>query len=144
MTRFVFRLEPVLGWRKAQLEAEEFRLKQMLAERERLEREIADVEAARLEAERQVRGAEVVAATDLWALGAYRKAAGARAEAMARRLAEHAAGIRAQRERIGVARQRCRLLERLKERRLADWLYANGREMENFAGDAYLARWNTP
>jgi hypothetical protein len=39
------------------------------------------------------------------------------------------------------ARRRCRLLERLKERRWAEWQSAAGRELDELAADSYLAQW---
>ena len=40
------------------------------------------------------------------------------------------------------ARRRCRLLEKLKERRLAEWRAAAEREIEALAAEAFLTRWN--
>jgi len=42
------------------------------------------------------------------------------------------------------ARPRLRLLERLKERRLAEWTAACDREMEEVASESYLAQWGRP
>jgi hypothetical protein len=33
------------------------------------------------------------------------------------------------------------LLERLKERRLAEWTWARDRELEEVASESYLSRW---
>ena len=41
------------------------------------------------------------------------------------------------------ARRRCRLLERLKDRRLAEWSKARDRELEELASESFLARWQT-
>ena len=40
------------------------------------------------------------------------------------------------------ARRRCRLLERLKERRLAEWTAERDQELEEMAAETYLARWS--
>jgi hypothetical protein len=40
------------------------------------------------------------------------------------------------------ARRRCRLLEKLKERRRAEWEKARDRELEELASESFLARWN--
>jgi hypothetical protein len=40
------------------------------------------------------------------------------------------------------ARRRCRLLERLRERRWTEWQQARDRELEELASDSYLARWS--
>jgi hypothetical protein len=39
------------------------------------------------------------------------------------------------------ARRRCRLLERLKERRFTEWTATRDREVEEIAAESYLARW---
>jgi hypothetical protein len=40
------------------------------------------------------------------------------------------------------ARRRCRLLERLKERRKGEWDIAFNRELEAVAAESFLAQWN--
>jgi hypothetical protein len=40
------------------------------------------------------------------------------------------------------ARRRCSLMEKLKERRRADWEAAANREIEALAAESFLARWN--
>jgi hypothetical protein len=40
------------------------------------------------------------------------------------------------------ARRRCRLLERLKERRGGEWRMAENREVDELASESYIARWN--
>jgi hypothetical protein len=40
------------------------------------------------------------------------------------------------------ARRRCRLLERLKERRLTEWTAGRDHELEEIAAESYLARWS--
>jgi len=52
--------------------------------------------------------------------------------------------IAAQQVRIIEAQRRARLLEKLRSRRLEEWRVAGEREMENFAGEAFLARWKPP
>jgi flagellar export protein FliJ len=142
VTRFRFRLDSVLAWRRAQLEAEEFRLRQLLQACADARRRMAEAEEERRETERRVRAADAVPAADLWALAGWREAARARAAELAAacRRADEEAGR--QREAVAAARRRCRLLERLRERRLEDWLLEERRELENLASDAYLARWN--
>jgi hypothetical protein len=39
------------------------------------------------------------------------------------------------------ARRRCRLLERLKDRRLADWTSARDHELDELASESFLAKW---
>jgi hypothetical protein len=39
------------------------------------------------------------------------------------------------------ARRRLRLLERLKDRRMAEWRAARDKELEELASESYLAKW---
>ncbi len=50
--------------------------------------------------------------------------------------------LAAQRKRWTEARRRCRLLEKLKERRRAEYDYEMNRELESLASETFLARWN--
>jgi flagellar export protein FliJ len=140
VTRFQFRLQPVLDLRAAQLDTEEMRLRQLLELRARLDRAIADTEAVRQAEEEKVRGGPVMGA-ELWALAAWREAARETAARLAAERRKQDGEIAAQRERIAAARRRCRLLERLRERRLTEWDAENQRRLEEFAAEAYLARW---
>ena len=142
MTRFQFRLDSVLAWRRAQLEAEEFKLRQLLDGLVRIERAAGELEAVRLSEERRVIGAGTVTGAELWSLAAWREAARVQAGALAREREVRLREIAGQRERIAVARQRCRLLERLREKRLAEWSREIERQLDAFASEAYLARWN--
>ncbi len=49
--------------------------------------------------------------------------------------------LAAQQAALVEARRRCRLLERLKERRATEWRSAADRELEELASDSYLAQW---
>ena len=142
MTRFRFRLESALVWRRTQLEAAEFRVRQALEALASLDAAIAALEASRMEAEREVRAAGAVAAEDLWALSSWREALRSRAAALVARRREGDADLARRRAEEAAARRRCRLLERLREGRLAEWERQQARELEDFASDAYLARWN--
>jgi flagellar biosynthesis chaperone FliJ len=119
------------------------RLRAILAERVRLDGAIAEVQSARLEAERNIRAAGTVTGAELAALGRWRDAARARTAALVREREGCERKLAAQRDRIAAARQRCRLLERLRDRRLDEWNRENQRQMDEFASEAYLARWNS-
>ncbi len=142
MKAFRFPLDTVLDWRKTRLEAEEAALSRLAAERDRAEVEVRENREAGARAEREVMGAQEATAADLWALDGYRQAVTARARALEERVRAAEKQMAAQRGRVQEARRQCRLLENLKERRAAEWRQEADREVENFAGDSYLARWN--
>jgi len=141
MTAFRFPLERVLAWRRTQLEMEEARYRQCLDAVAALDHARAELEASGIQAEVQVRAWRPVAGGDLVALGAFRHAVRAREQQIAKRRAESAQAAAAQLKIMLEARRRCRLLERLKERRLDEWQAANDRQMEELAAESFLARW---
>src|SRR6266545_5211133 len=143
MKAFTFPLEKALEWRRIELELEEVRYKRQCAEVAELDRQRAEIEASGIRAEIQVREWNPVVAGDLAALGSFRlRVKGEEAE-IARRRAECVSKLAAQQARMLEARRRCRLLERLKYRRLAEWKFAQDRELDEIAAESYLARWKT-
>ncbi len=142
MKAFHFPLETALAWRKTRLEAEEAAFARLAAERERLAAEARENREAGARAEREITQAPAATALDLWALEGYRQAVVTRARALEEQLRAAGTRLAAQRARLEEARREFRLLENLKDRRRAEWLREADREIENFAGDSYLARWN--
>ena len=88
-----------------------------------------------------VRAWNPVASGDLEALGSFRlhikaremETAVPRNEARRRLAAQHAVMLE--------ARRRVRLLEKLKERSLAEWRAGRDKELEDMASESYLAGW---
>ena len=142
MRDFHFPLEKALDWRKIQLELEEARYKQQLAALSGLDRQRAEVEASGIRAEIQVREWRPIAAGDLTSLGNFRLYVKSRESEIARLRFEAAQKLAEQQKLMLEARRRCRLLERLKERRLAEWTAARDHEIEETAAENYLARWS--
>jgi flagellar export protein FliJ len=142
MKAFHFPLETALTWRKTRLEAEEARLARLAAECERIRAEARENRESGARAEREITHAPAATALELWALDGYRQAVTTRARAFEERLGAVGKLMAAQRARVEEARRELRLLENLKARRRAAWQREADREIENFAGDSYLARWN--
>jgi len=142
MTSFRFPLQKVLDWRRTELELAEARFKQQAAALAGLDRERAELEAAGIRTEIQVREWRPVSGGDLTALGGFRLQIRKRGQDMAARRVECAKELAARQNAMLEARRRLRLLERLKERRLAEWRVAETRELDEQAAVAYLARWS--
>ena len=142
MKAFRFPLEKALDWRRVQLGLEEVRYKQQVGALAGLDRQRAEVEASGIRAEIQVREWRPIAARDLTALGDFRLYVKAREREIARLRFEAAQKLAEQQKLMLEARRRCRLLERLKERRLAEWIAQRDREVEEVAAESYLARWS--
>ena len=86
-----------------------------------LDRARAELEAAGIHAEVQVREWRPVAGRDVAALGGFRLHVMAQEQEIAVSRAKSQSALDAQEAAMLEARRRCRLLERLKERRLAEW-----------------------
>jgi len=142
MTSFRFPLQRVLDWRQAELELAEARFKKQAAALAELERQHAELEAAGIRAELQVREWRPVSGHDLAALGSFRLQVKARETGLANRRAECQKELAERQSAMLEARRRLRLLERLKERRLAEWRAACDRELEEHAAGSYLAQWS--
>ena len=140
MTEFRFRLEKVLQWRRKQLELEEAEYHQRVREAAELEAERSRMEASGIGAETQVRAWSPLTGIDLAALANYREYVAVQERQIAVRHAEARKRAEAQQKAMFEARRRCQLLERLKERRMAEWQAAAGKELEQLAAESHLAR----
>lgn len=141
MRRFRFRLESVLGWRLIQLELEETKLQKLLEELRRLESQQEAFEAAKAQAERSVYASAVLEAHELRALEAHRVHITSEKKRLQARQADCAARIAAQREAVRKAEQNLRLLEKVKQRRFAEWAREVDKEQESLAAEVFLSQW---
>ena len=142
MRAFEFPLRRVLEWRRTQFELEENKLRQLAATLEELRLAAVRLDLVKGRAEVAVRQSAVVEACDLWALAAYRQRLIAELKALALRRTACQREVDAQRQRVMEAQRQCRLLEKLEQRRRAEWSRAADREMENLAAESFLALWN--
>jgi flagellar export protein FliJ len=143
MNAFRFPLQKVLDWRRKQLELEEARYKQQLAGLAALDRLREEIAAAGTGAENDVRRRSYVPGPDLTALDRFRSHAKVEEARLVEQRVAAARKAAEQHEAMLAAQRRCRLLERLRERRLADWQAARDRELDEIAAESFLARWTT-
>lgn len=141
MPTFHFPLRRTLEWRRTQLELEENQLHRLTADREQLVLAAVKLELLKGRAERGVREAGILDPADLWALAAYRQKLGTDLRAIEERKRELENRMAGQRQRVLEAQRRCRLLEKLEERRRAEWRIAVDRETEVLATESFLAGW---
>jgi flagellar export protein FliJ len=141
VTTFRFPLKRVLDWRHTQLELEEAQYKQQAAALAELDRVRAEIEAQGIRAEVQVREWNPVAGCDLGALSSFRTRVKSEEAQLALRRTECERKLAEQQATMLEARRRCRLLERLEERRLAEWRAARDREIDELAAESFLAKW---
>ena len=141
MTTFRFPLQKVLDWRRTQLELAEARFQQQLAALAAIDRAYAEMEASGITAELEVRRWDPLAGCDLAALGRFRLLVQSREKQIALQRVECQRELAVRKSAMLEARRRCRLLERFKERHLAEWTSARDRELEEVASESFLARW---
>ena len=141
MTTFRFPLQKALDWRQSQLELAEARLQQQAAALAALDRARAAVDAEGMRTEVQVREWRPLAGADLAALGSFRLRMQSREKTIAAQRVDCDRELAARKTEMLEARRRCRLLERLKDRRLAEWQAAADRELEAVASESFLAQW---
>jgi hypothetical protein len=140
MSGFHFRLAKVLEWRRTELALAETRFRRQAAAVAALDRARAALDASALRAEVQVRDAPRIEGHDLAALDAFRRHVAARRSNLV------ATRAQAQRDLDGLqaamldARRGFRLLERLRDRRFAEWKQEADRELEQLASESHLAR----
>jgi hypothetical protein len=142
MSGFRFSLEKALDLRRLQLELEESKFQQQAAALLELDRLREQMRASRTNAEEQVRAGGWSQGLDLAALGSFRLHVQAKEKDLALRRVEGEKKLEERRNAMLEARRRCRLLERLKERRKAEWDTAFNRELEAVAAESFLAQWN--
>jgi flagellar export protein FliJ len=144
MTAFRFRLEKVLALRRKQLEVEDAKLQMQIAALAELDRGRAQLEAAAIRCETEVRNWSPVAGQELAALSRYHAHMQVREKDIAVRRRKALQEVEAQRQTMLEARRRCRLLERLEQRHRAEWQAAADREWEMLAAESHLARLPRP
>lgn len=141
MRAFRFRLEKVLEWYTRQYEAEQRRLQSCLAALTSAREAVAMHEGERLSIERDMVSRVSIPAPDFVALGLYRLGAKKRQIELAADCDRCESAAAAQRKKVQSAQRRVRLVEKLRERRVAEYTYAETKELEELASDAYFAKW---
>jgi flagellar biosynthesis chaperone FliJ len=142
MRAFQFPLRRALEWRRTQLEIEENQLRRLAANREELAVAAVKLELVKTRAEQSVREAGALEAADLWALAAYRQRLISELCGLEGKKREVDARMDAQRLRVVEAQRRCRLLEKLEDRRRMEWRIAAERDTESVAAESFLAVWS--
>jgi flagellar export protein FliJ len=142
MRAFEFPLRRALEWRRTQSELEENALRQLAAKLEELALAAVRLDMVKSRAEIAVRQSAAVEASDLWALAAYRQRLIAEMQQLTQQRQEGERQLAAQRQKVMEAQRRFRLLEKLEQRRHAEWRRQADMEMENLAAESFLAGWS--
>lgn len=141
MKSFHFSLQRVLDWRTLQLRAEEEKLAALAQQLASLIHREQSLNAAQRKSESGVLESAVIGGADLRALAGFQLRIRTERESLRAGRAQCEAQIAEQRKRLVRAHQDCRLLEKLKEKRLTAWTYLSARELEDTAAESYISRW---
>ena len=140
MKKFAFPLDRVLDWRRTQAGIEEANLGRLHAELRSLEaRQTALIQEFDRQRDTLIR-AESHTGFELTIFDEYRKSVVIDWARLEQARAQCGTRIAAQIEAVRAKRRDLRLLERLRDRRFAEWTAELGREVDREAADAYLAR----
>ena len=141
MSQFRFRMASVLNWRDNECQLETNRLAAFYTALLRKDQELSEWRAAMLAAERALLAGPSITAPELQALEEYRRHGRNRERQLTDDVRQCKRDIGLQTERVKAARIKLRLLEKLRERRLAEHTDAVNRETEEVASDSFLAKY---
>lgn len=141
MKKFTFPLESALHWRRRQMETEQARLEALERQRAVMASLLAGLEQSWVAAAEAVTKAKVIEASELEQLSHYRIAADTKKRRVEGDLRVLAGKLEEQKTRLVEATRQFRLIEKLKERRKEEWQRQVDLQLEQEAGELYLAQW---
>jgi hypothetical protein len=139
MTPFRFRLARVLSWYSKQCDLEEGRLHVCSAGVLETAAEITRLQHARAALESEMVRSISPNAAELVAMELYRERTKRDEIRLQEEFQKRQRALEAQRAVLEAARRRFRLLEKLRERRLSEYVVAADQELEELAADAFRA-----
>ncbi len=141
MRRFEFRLQRVLQWQQklCRIEEDQFRMRQ--SELAQTERKLAQLGAQCAAIEQEFSARPALAPGELSALAAFRKRSVADARILEQERRNRLAALDAQREKLLSARRRLEVIEKLRERAVAEYTREADRELEALSHESYLSTW---
>ena len=140
MKKFTFPLGRVMDWRDTQARMEEAKLENLYGELHGIDARVAAVLAARAESDAAAANAASMTGAELAAVGEFRRYSVAEHTRLDRLRTDCAKRIAQQIQVVSAKRRDVKLLDRLKQQRLAAWTADFHRELETEALDSHLAR----
>jgi len=142
MKAFSFPLARVLDLRHKQVQIEELKLEGMLVECRRLKLEIERLRSEASGSAQALLSQRILLAVELQALSFFRTWTEQQCAVLGEQLLNWEKLASEQRVRLNHVRQEERLVEKLRERRRAEWEVGWHRELEEQALESFLSRWN--
>src|SRR5260370_38784104 len=140
MKRFTFTLETVRRWRLEQAGIGELKLRQILAEKQKLAATKVQIQSDVAQTVQQVLGQPSMQSRELENLDFFRLYVGGRIRDLENQERQCEARMVAQRTKVLEARRQFELLDRLREKALAEWRAAGDKEQEELAAELFLAK----
>lgn len=141
MSAFRFRLQRVLEWDETRRKAAENKIRELMAERNGVRDRMSRLQSECAAAEQAVYGASQLDGSSLVAMASYRERISHRLAAEQKTLQRIEQDLQEQQQHWVRAKQRCRAMESLKERRAAEFTYEEGRKRESETADFVVSRW---
>jgi hypothetical protein len=142
LTRFQFRLARIQEYRQRQLEAAEDVLRRLLAERDAYRTRKQGLADEYVAEEIAIASHPDVQPAEREALAAYRRHIGKEQARLGGRIAECTSRVEKQRAQVMETQRRYRLIEKLHQKRKAEWDLAFAKEIDALAEESFLARWS--
>ena len=140
MKRFDFPLETVRRWRLERAGIEELKLRQILAEKQKLATRKVQIYSEMAQTARQVLGQPSMQSLELQSLDSFRLYGRNRIRDIENQERQCEARAVEQRNRVLEARRQFELLDRLRQKALAEWRAAGNKEQEEMAAELFLAK----
>lgn len=141
MTAFKFRLERVLHLKNSQLRTEEFKLETLMHRRTQMQAEMEAAEQTLLRERQSIESSAYLNSAQLLGFESFKRGAEKERQESLRKLAAHDQIVEKQRALIVEKRRGILLLEKLREKRLAEWQIEADKEMESLADDFSASQW---
>jgi hypothetical protein len=140
MKRFIFPLETVRRWRLERAGIEELKLRQILAERQKLAVARGRIDREMAQTVREVLGQSSMRPFELESLDSFRTHGRVRIRDLEAQERRCEARVVEQRNQVLEARRQFELLERLRQKALSAWRAAGNKEQEELAAELFLAK----
>ena len=140
MKRFDFPLETVRRWRLERAGIEELKLRQILAEKQRLAAAKRQIQGEMAHTVQQVLGQKSMQSLELESLDSFRLYVRGQLRDIENQERQCEARIVDQRSKVLEARRQFELLERLRQKALTEWRAAGNKEQEEMAAELFLAK----
>jgi flagellar export protein FliJ len=141
MKRFHFPWDNVLAFRRTQCKVEESKLEQILAERRHVESRSSELAAQLLRAENEIRASANMTGWEFAAFDVFRSHIQAERIHLSDAIREIERRRATQMQVVQQKRRDILLLEKLRQKRFAEWTTGTEREITKEAEELFLGRW---